>query len=96
MLAQKAKKQIIYSDKSSSSVDEMMMGDTPSNYNILNGRFDGKSAGLKSILQYAQGNPNGQAAQADDPLGKVFRAKIQRAEDSLNQGKTSPRAPNLP
>lgn len=44
------KKQIIYSDKSASSVDEAMMGDTPSNYNILNGRFDGKSAGLKSIL----------------------------------------------
>jgi hypothetical protein len=48
-----AKKQIIYSDKSESSVEEMM-GDTPSNYNILNGRLDGKSLGLKSVLLHAQ------------------------------------------
>jgi hypothetical protein len=46
------KKQIIYSDKSESSVEEMM-GDTPSNYNILNGRLDGKSLGLKSVLLHA-------------------------------------------
>jgi len=43
------KKTIIYSDKSESSVDEMM-ADTPSNYNIPNGRLDGKSLGLKAIL----------------------------------------------
>jgi hypothetical protein len=43
------KKQIIYSDKSESSIDEMM-GDTPSNYNIANGRIDGKSLGLKAMF----------------------------------------------
>ena len=26
-----------------------MMGDTPSNYNVVNGRLDGKSQGLKAI-----------------------------------------------
>lgn len=31
-----------------------MMGDTPSNYNIPNGRMDGKSLGLKAILMHAQ------------------------------------------
>jgi hypothetical protein len=30
-----------------------MMGDTPSNYNIPNGRLDGKSLGLKAILLHA-------------------------------------------
>jgi len=34
-------KTVIYSDKSESSFDEAM-GDTPSNYNILNGRIDSK------------------------------------------------------
>ena len=43
------KKTIIYSDKSESSIDELM-GDTPSNYNIPNGRLDGKSLGLKVFL----------------------------------------------
>jgi hypothetical protein len=43
------KKPIIYSDKSESSIDEMM-GDTPSNYNIANGRIDGKSLGLKAMI----------------------------------------------
>jgi len=43
------KKTIIYSDKSESSVDEMM-ADTPSNYNIPNGRLDGKSLGLKAVM----------------------------------------------
>jgi hypothetical protein len=47
------RKQIIYSDKSDSSIEEMM-GDTPSNYNMQNGRLDGKSLGLKAILLQAQ------------------------------------------
>lgn len=47
------KRTIIYSDKSESSIDDMM-GDTPSNYNIPNGRMDGKSLGLKAILMHAQ------------------------------------------
>ncbi len=35
---------IYYSDKSESSVEDLM-DVTPSNYNIPNGRFDGKSVG---------------------------------------------------
>jgi hypothetical protein len=44
---------VIYSDKSESSVDDMM-DDTPSNYNIANGRLNGKSMGLKGILLHAK------------------------------------------
>jgi hypothetical protein len=49
----KKKKTIIYSDKSESSVDEMM-ADTPSNYNIPNGRLEGKSMGLKAAMLQAK------------------------------------------
>ena len=49
----KKKKKVLYSDKSESSIDEMME-DTPSNYNIPNGRLDGKSLGLKAILLHAK------------------------------------------
>ncbi len=31
-----------------------MMEDTPSNYNIPNGRLDGKSIGLKAVLKKFQ------------------------------------------
>jgi len=58
------KKPIIYSDKSESSIDEMM-GDTPSNYNVANGRMDGKSLGLKAILLHAQ-------KQKNNPLAKLI------------------------
>ena len=30
-----------------------MMGDTPSNYNLANGRIDGKSLGLKAMFLQA-------------------------------------------
>ncbi len=46
-------RKILYSDKSESSIDEMME-DTPSNYNIPNGRLEGKSLGLKAILLHAK------------------------------------------
>jgi len=44
---------VLYSDKSESSIDDMME-DTPSNYNIPNGRLDGKSLGLKALLLQAK------------------------------------------
>lgn len=47
------KEKVLYSDKSESSIDEMME-DTPSNYNIPNGRLDGKSLGLKALLLHAK------------------------------------------
>jgi len=31
-----------------------MMQDTPSNYNVANGRLEGKSMGLKAILLFAK------------------------------------------
>lgn len=46
-------RKILYSDKSESSIDDMME-DTPSNYNIPNGRLEGKSLGLKAILLHAR------------------------------------------
>ncbi len=52
-VAKQRKLVVIYSDKSESSVEELM-GDTPSNYNLANGRLDGKSLGLKAILKQAQ------------------------------------------
>ena len=42
---QDQKPRVFYSDKSESSV-ESMMADTPSNYNIPNGRFEDKGTGL--------------------------------------------------
>ena len=49
----RAVKTILYSDKSETSVEELM-DDTPSNYNIQNGRFEGKSLGLKALLLHAK------------------------------------------
>jgi len=46
-------KTILYSDKSETSVEDLM-DDTPSNYNIQNGRFEGKSLGLKALLLHAK------------------------------------------
>lgn len=34
------------------------MDDTPSNYNIQNGRFEGKSLGLKALLLHARNYQN--------------------------------------
>ena len=46
-------KKVLFSDKSESSVNEMM-DDTPSNYNIQNCRFGGQSMGLKGMVLYNQ------------------------------------------
>jgi hypothetical protein len=48
----KPKTKIIFSDKSESSVEDLME-DTPSNYNVLNGRLDEESKGLRSIMYKA-------------------------------------------
>ena len=50
-------KTILYSDKSETSVEDLM-DDTPSNYNIQNGRFEGKSLGLKALLLHAKNYQN--------------------------------------
>ena len=46
MIINKTGTKIYYSDKSESSVEDLM-DETPSNYNIPNGRLDGKSMGLR-------------------------------------------------
>ena len=43
---------IIFSDKSESSVEDLME-DTPSNYNLLNGRLDEDSRGLRTVMYKA-------------------------------------------
>lgn len=48
------RKVFTYEDKSETSCDEVMMDDTPSNYNIANGRMEAKSLGLKTILSHAK------------------------------------------
>jgi hypothetical protein len=45
-----------------------MMADTPSNYNIPNGRLDGKSLGLKALLMHAK-KVAGNAGQTLDAAG---------------------------
>jgi hypothetical protein len=42
---------------------EELMDDTPSNYNIQNGRFEGKSLGLKALLLHAK-NTTGKTVDA--------------------------------
>ena len=54
---QRQAKTILYSDKSETSVEDLM-DDTPSNYNIQNGRFEGKSLGLKALLLHARNYQN--------------------------------------
>ena len=60
---------MLYSDKSESSVDEMME-DTPSNYNIPKGRLDGKSLGLKGMLLYNKKTTLGQGGNSNQNLFK--------------------------
>lgn len=74
----KKNKTILYSDKSETSVDDLM-DDTPSNYNIQNGRFEGKSLGLKALLLHAK-NYGGQGAptglQTVDPRPNMSLGQI--------------------
>lgn len=39
---------VYFSDKSESSVEDLM-DETPSNYNVPNGRLDGKSIGMRNL-----------------------------------------------
>jgi hypothetical protein len=71
-------KKILYSDKSESSIDEMME-DTPSNYNIPNGRIEGRSLGLKALL--IQEKKRGM--QRSDPLSLDMRVGPTEAGKTL-------------
>lgn len=75
------KKTVIYSDKSESSFDEAM-GDTPSNYNILNGRVDSQATmGLKR--QFGQGN----SATPNPAQGHKQQAFVNG--NAINQGRSA-------
>lgn len=86
------RKTIIYSDKSESSVDEMM-ADTPSNYNIPNGRLDGKSLGLKAILLHAKAQGGNTIDPTAGPgLGVIKEAPMSPQMLQSNQYKSNPLA----
>lgn len=50
-----------------------MMEDTPSNYNIANGRLEGKSMGLKAIILYAK-NQGINLGEQNPPLPRIQEA----------------------
>jgi hypothetical protein len=82
-IAKKIKK-ILYSDKSESSIDENME-DTPSNYNIPNGRLDGRSLGLKAILMKDKNRKNKEPARSN-PLGEVANSKSGKTLQPVSSG----------
>jgi hypothetical protein len=82
-IAKKIKK-ILYSDKSESSIDEMME-DTPSNYNIPNGRLDGRSLGLKAVLMNDKRKNNKEPARTN-PLNEVANSKSGRTLQPVSSG----------
>lgn len=73
---------MLYSDKSESSVDDMME-DTPSNYNIANGRLEGKSMGLKAILLFAknQGIKLGSGQTPGAAAGKAAGGQLPQIQE---------------
>ena len=83
-IAKKIKK-ILYSDKSESSIDEMME-DTPSNYNIPNGRIEGRSLGLKALLlqEKKRGLPRTDPLSVDLRVGPTEAGRTLQPE-SLNK-----------
>ena len=78
-------KKILYSDKSESSIDEMME-DTPSNYNIPNGRIEGRSLGLKALLiqEKKRGLPRSDPLSVDLRVGPTEAGKTLQPE-SINK-----------
>jgi hypothetical protein len=68
-------------------VDEMM-ADTPSNYNIANGRLDGKSVGLKAVMMQVKKLGNTQ------PLATVQEAN-ENAPVALQGGPMFQRGSNF-
>lgn len=75
------KKQILYSDRSESSI-EALMDDTPSNYNIPNGRLAGKSLGIKAMQLQAQ---NDKLSRQDAGVVNQ-KGKLEQSTYSLDGG----------
>ena len=58
------------------------MDDTPSNYNIQNGRFEGKSLGLKALLLHAKNQTGAAVGQATKGFLPNERDKSPQATSS--------------
>lgn len=68
-----------------------MMEDTPSNYNIANGRLEGKSMGLKAVLLFAKnqglamGRPAGPNGNNDGTLHQIPEEGMENINTPFNQ-----------
>ena len=62
-----------------------MMEDTPSNYNIANGRLEGKSMGLKAILLFAKNQGVNLGANADKALANVNAGQLPQIQEEAQQ-----------
>lgn len=70
-----------------------MMADTPSNYNIPNGRLDGKSLGLKAILMHAKkmgGGPGTELLGAAGAHGHTIDVPTGNNLSSIPEGTRTP------
>ncbi|TNV87581.1 hypothetical protein FGO68_gene468 [Halteria grandinella] len=86
-IARKIKK-ILYSDKSESSLDERME-DTPSNYNIPNGRLDGRSLGLKAIMMREKKKARKQLPEIPENSAQMGRTLQPVSSGKLSSSKKS-------
>lgn len=69
-----------------------MMEDTPSNYNIPNGRLEGKSMGLKAILLFAKQ----QGIKLGEPTNPLPQIQEERGNTSGEDGGNQWRSLNNP
>lgn len=60
-----------------------MMEDTPSNYNIANGRLEGKSMGLKAILLFAK-NQGVNLKNADEALERANTNQLPQIQEEAH------------
>ena len=76
------------------------MEDTPSNYNIANGRLEGKSMGLKAILLYAKKQGIQLGAQPSEQMPQIKEETnndlMRMANQSSGEGGRQWRAANQP
>jgi hypothetical protein len=62
-----------------------MMEDTPSNYNIANGRLEGKSMGLKAILLFAKNQGIQLGKQTENSRGGTLDQIAEETPNHLNK-----------
>jgi len=72
-----------------------MMADTPSNYNIPNGRLDGKSLGLKAILMHAKKMGSGPGGPESGAHGKTIEVPTGNSLAPVHEESRTPNAAML-